>query len=541
MYLTIGNIEKSVRRKPTARASILIGYIPVSKLECFSKSKRQFAGYQLFHDCMRSLLDPLREAGKNGVDMVCADGFIRRAYPILSAYVADYPEQCLVACNNERRCPRCVAEYKKLGESVQSVWRGGDNVLQAMADAAQGVNSEEFNDLGLRPINPFWEGLPHCDIFSCFTPDLLHQLHKGVFKDHIVSWATKCVSGGEAEIDRRFRAMTRGTDLRHFKKGISLVAQWSGTEYKNMEKVFLGVLAGQAEPGLIRAVRGCLDFIYYAHFESHTWDSLVKLDDAWVLFHENKHYFVDAEVRKHFNIPKLHSMQHYVAAIISRGSADGFSTESPERLHIDFAKNAYRATNKKNYIKQMTKWLTRQEACHRFANYLQWTVPCYLAELSVVSESKDSEENDDDDDDDDDPDSPDQSGGLGYTVAKEPAYPRTRISSLVADFGAVDFLLHLHTFLRTSPHASHSTIAPTLNTPLPVYKCLTVRLPPAPQVTKLVTKDVIRSRQAVPGYGPISAVPSQFDTVLARESDLDEGLEHPLDGKLSELFSLLQI
>ena len=202
MYLTIGNIEKSVRRKPTARASILIGYIPVSKLECFSKSKRQFAGYQLFHDCMRSLLDPLREAGKNGVDMVCADGFIRRAYPILSAYVADYPEQCLVACNNERRCPRCVAEYKKLGESVQSVWRGGDNVLQAMADAAQGVNSEEFNDLSLRPINPFWEGLPHCNIFSCFTPDLLHQLHKGVFKDHIVSWATKCVSGSEAEIDR---------------------------------------------------------------------------------------------------------------------------------------------------------------------------------------------------------------------------------------------------------------------------------------------------------------------------------------------------
>jgi hypothetical protein len=76
VYLTIGNIEKSIRRKPSARASILIGYIPVSNLECFSKSKRQFAGYQLFHDCMRSLLDPLKEAGKSGVDMVCADGFI---------------------------------------------------------------------------------------------------------------------------------------------------------------------------------------------------------------------------------------------------------------------------------------------------------------------------------------------------------------------------------------------------------------------------------------------------------------------------------
>jgi hypothetical protein len=84
-----------------------------------------------------------------------------------------------------------------------------------------------------------------------------------------------------------------------------------------MKKVMLGVLAGQTEPSLICAVCACLDFIYYAHFESHTMDSLVKLDKAWVLFYQNKHYFVDAGIWKHFNIPKIHSMQHYVTAIIS--------------------------------------------------------------------------------------------------------------------------------------------------------------------------------------------------------------------------------
>ena len=211
--------------KLSAQATVLIGYIPVSKLECFSKLKCKFAGYQLFHDCMWSLLDPLREAGRNGVNMVCTDGFICHIYPILSAYVADYPEQCLVACNNQRQCPCCVIGYEKLGEPVQSIWRDSDTVLQAIADAAQGMSSEEFNDQSLWPNNPFWEGLPHCNIFSCFTPDLLHQLHKGVFKDHIVSWATKYISGGKAEIDHRFHVMTQGTDLRHFKKGISLVAQ----------------------------------------------------------------------------------------------------------------------------------------------------------------------------------------------------------------------------------------------------------------------------------------------------------------------------
>ena len=44
----------------------------------------------------------------------------------------------------------------------------------------------------------------------------------------------------------------------------------------------------------------------------------------------------------------------------------------------------------------------------------------------------------------------------------------------------------------------------------------------------------------MPSNRQISAVPLQFDTDLARESNLDDGLEHPLDGKLSELFLLLQ-
>lgn len=76
VYLTIGNIEKSTRHSPSARATVLIGYIPVTKLECFSKLKQKTQGQQIFHDCMKSLLKPLVDAGKKGVDMACADGFV---------------------------------------------------------------------------------------------------------------------------------------------------------------------------------------------------------------------------------------------------------------------------------------------------------------------------------------------------------------------------------------------------------------------------------------------------------------------------------
>ena len=50
-------------------------------------------------------------------------------------------------------------------------------------------------------------------------------------------------------------------------------------------------------------------------------------------------------------------MEHYVKMITLYGSANGYNTKLPERLHIDYAKDAYAATNKKDYIKQMATWL----------------------------------------------------------------------------------------------------------------------------------------------------------------------------------------
>ncbi len=64
VYLGIANVSKSVRQKPTAHAMVLVGYIPVCKLDCFTKNKRSDAGYQLFHECMRKILEPLKE-GRN--------------------------------------------------------------------------------------------------------------------------------------------------------------------------------------------------------------------------------------------------------------------------------------------------------------------------------------------------------------------------------------------------------------------------------------------------------------------------------------------
>ncbi|OCH85606.1 hypothetical protein OBBRIDRAFT_739626, partial [Obba rivulosa] len=514
-----------------------------TSLSRFSGDKTAWPGYRLFHRCMRSLLEPLIAAGREGVEMVCADGCIRRVYPILAAYIADHPEQCLIACCAENFCPKCTVAPDNRGDGVPRPPRNVTEICSILEAAAEGSKPVKFSDWGLRAVNPFWKDLPMADIFGGMTPDILHQLHKGVFKDHIVKWATACTDGGKLEVDRRFRAMPRHPELRHFKKGVSLVSQWTGTEYKNMEKVFLGVLSGGADGDVTRAVCAVLDFIHYAHFEIHSERSLRALDDAWRRFHCYKRVFVRLGVRKHFNIPKIHSMEHYVRSIRELGTADGYSTESPERLHIDFAKIAYGSSNKKaGYTSQMAGWLQRREAMRQQDSYIRWAMvrsgrrsPQDLDDEPPGGDRSKAENEDDEDE-----------FVRGFKIAKKPAHPRTTVAELEGKFGATDFTHCLEDYCRklAGPTASGSSavtrrsaeMLPIIieNSRFDVYSQFKVRLTNVPQVS-LIAKPAVDTIQAYPARasrGIQLAAPSYFSTVIAREPRLNTGDQSPqgIDG-----------
>ncbi|KAG8977590.1 hypothetical protein FRB93_011882, partial [Tulasnella sp. JGI-2019a] len=184
---------------------------------------------------------------------------------------------------------------------------------------------------------PLWAYLPHANIFS-FPPDLLHQIHKGVFKHHLFTWFQNMA--GKAVINQCFKSMPPHPSLCHFSCGISGISQWTGTEAKHMEKVFIGAIADLlgVPSDAVKAASAILNFIYLAQYRSIDATELDRMDAALTTFHQYKDIFIHEGVCKHFNIPKVHALVHYVSSIWLHGTPDGYNTESPEQLHIKFAK-----------------------------------------------------------------------------------------------------------------------------------------------------------------------------------------------------------
>ncbi|KZP05730.1 hypothetical protein FIBSPDRAFT_666170, partial [Athelia psychrophila] len=541
VYLTIGNISKEIRRQASSHATVLIGYIPVGKFTCFSDKTRQVARYRLFHHCMSIILDSVAKAGKDGVDMACADRELRRVWPILAAYVADYPEQCLIACCMENRCPICKVSPNARGDHIPTYARDTHETASMLAAHARGQNDSDFKrdfqELGLRAIcAPFWTHLPHTDIFQAFTPDLLHQLHKGVFKDHLVKWCTALL--GKKELDERFRAMSSHPGLRHFKNGISSVSQWTGTEHKEMEKVFIGILASSdVDKRVVKAASSILDFIYFASLQSHTTSTLAHLREALDTFHANKSVFIELEARypEHFNIPKIHSMEHYFALIWRFGSADGYNTESPERLHIDYAKDAYRASNKKDYAYQMTVWLERQESVDRFQSYLDWCRFGYVSthrtalatyQLSSRPTTKSLSTDLDVESEDDAVVVDHLAKGAPahlYKIAKAhpPGLRSVPAGDIITGHKASRFLAALSTFLRDN--GGH--VNPTIFDNFDLWKRIELRLPTIPEAGSRSLKNIVRASPPVPAKGRRQPEPAHLDFALIRTAELNDKIQ----------------
>jgi len=168
VYLTIGNLPKEIRRKPSRHGQILLAYLPTTKLQLVTnQASRRRMIINLFHSCLHYILKPIVKIGINGISMADGNGTVRRVHPLLAVYVGDYPEQVLVTCTKSGECPKCNISHEGLGEAEPSEARDINGVHNALSKVSD--NYKEFKTAckktRIKPIaQPFWGQLPFLDI-----------------------------------------------------------------------------------------------------------------------------------------------------------------------------------------------------------------------------------------------------------------------------------------------------------------------------------------------------------------------------------------
>ncbi|KAG2747684.1 hypothetical protein P692DRAFT_201716227 [Suillus brevipes Sb2] len=108
LYLYFGNLTKYARSAPKSGACHLVGFLPSSGMAALHTHCRR----ELFHGCWRHLLDTeFLHAYRHGLVIQCPDGVLRRVFPRIFTYSADYPEKVLIATIKDMGscpCPRCL-------------------------------------------------------------------------------------------------------------------------------------------------------------------------------------------------------------------------------------------------------------------------------------------------------------------------------------------------------------------------------------------------------------------------------------------------
>ncbi|KAF8800174.1 hypothetical protein BYT27DRAFT_7227505 [Phlegmacium glaucopus] len=314
---------------------------------------------QLLHSSLAKILESLKPGMTTPEVVRFPDGHFRKVIYGLGPYIADYPEQALLACIVQGWCPKCTAPANDL-DSGQYVRRSQAHAELLVEEFELGMLWDEYGLVG--DIVPFTSGFPRADINELLSPDLLHQLIKGAFKDHLVTWVNDYVKAkypaSEAQkilddIDRRIALAPPFAGLRRFPEGRNF-KQWTGDDSKALMKVYLPAIEGHVPDEMVQALRSFLEFCYIARRDVHDTHSLKALDDALQRFHHHREIFRTSGIRANgFNLPRQHSLIHYVKLIRSFGAPNGLCSSITESKHIKAVKEPWRRSSRFEALSQM--------------------------------------------------------------------------------------------------------------------------------------------------------------------------------------------
>ncbi|KAN0124616.1 hypothetical protein V8E53_001577 [Lactarius tabidus] len=358
LYLSTGNVRNHLRRAHKGAVAV-IGFLSIPKTKKKDASSLEFRKFKrkLFHASLTKILSSLRPAMTAPELVRFGDGHYRRVVYGLGPYIADYEEQVLLSCIVRGWCGKCTAFPDAL--DTGGPLRSREHLEVLFEETTPGIMWDQFGAVG--DVLPFSHHFPRGDIYELLAPDLLHQLIKGTFKDHLVEWVEEylvLVHGTTRaqeimdDIDKRISVVPPFSRLRRFPQGRGF-EQWTGDDSKALMKVYLPAIEGHVPRDVVRCFRAFLEFCYIARSDTITDETIEKLEDALARFHQYRSVFKDTGVRTDISLPRQHSMTHYSMLIRLFGAPNGLCSSITESKHIDDVKDPWRRSNRFNALLQM--------------------------------------------------------------------------------------------------------------------------------------------------------------------------------------------
>ncbi|THH32816.1 hypothetical protein EUX98_g1394 [Antrodiella citrinella] len=334
-YLFFGNQSKYVRGRPTSGACHHVAYIP--KLpdtfhDFFVNLTKHGPSADILTHCRRELMQGVwrllldadfRHAYVHGIAIKCADGVLRRVFPRIFTYAADYPEKVLLATIRNLGaclCPRCIVPKSKVSElgmkrDEQQRTTGARTDSNRFRSAVQTARRAIYK-LGMTVKSKSVELLlaaeswvPTCNAFSEFAqsvaaevlpyefnfftmlvPDLMHEFELGVWKavfTHLIRMLVAVGNNAIQEFNLRYRQMPTFGRFTIRRKGgnTSALKKLAARDYEDYLQCALPVFEGLfPDTGHGKAVMNLLftlaDWHACAKLRMHTDSTLHLLKSA---------------------------------------------------------------------------------------------------------------------------------------------------------------------------------------------------------------------------------------------------------------------
>ncbi|KAG1721168.1 uncharacterized protein EDB91DRAFT_1240337 [Suillus paluster] len=342
LYVSIGNVQNNVRHAHR-NAVVVIGFLAMPKTTKQHAETASFRNFQrqIFHSSLSFILKNLKPGMIKPEVMHFGDGHYRRVMYGLGPYITDYEEQVLLACIVRNWCAKCLLRHGNLDEINLCRSRLHTDALIEECDHAtlwdkHGIVGE---------LVPFMNDFPCADIHELLAPDILHQIIKGAYKDHLVDWVEKYIHRTHRksqaniildDIDQRiatdpsFPGQCRFPQGCHFK-------QWTGDDLKALMKVYMPAIKGYVPTDVVCTFHAFLEFCYLIRRNIITETSLNEIQDALTRFHRY------CEI---FKTTGAHLIRLF-------GAPNGLCSSITESKHIKAVKEPWRRSSRYEALGQM--------------------------------------------------------------------------------------------------------------------------------------------------------------------------------------------